>query len=71
MLSGQDRKDHCHILGYQTPGTSASKQKERSLQPPVKPAGIIHKQLPHDQHVVGIAANVPKKMHLDQGVSDD
>lgn len=50
-------KNHCHLIGYQATGTSVPiMQKE--LQPPLGHAANIHEQVPTDQHIIGLAADM-------------
>ncbi|XP_059642818.1 protein MICRORCHIDIA 2-like [Cornus florida] len=57
--------DHCHLIGYQRPGTSKI-QKECAVQPPVEldtnvqqfPIGQAKKNNDHEQPIIGLAANL-------------
>ncbi|KAA8547441.1 hypothetical protein F0562_003694 [Nyssa sinensis] len=62
-------KGHCHLIGYQTPGTGAhSMQKERSIQPPVELVANVQTQFPTGQHIIGLSANAHMEMHQGQPI---
>ncbi|XP_042501771.1 protein MICRORCHIDIA 2-like isoform X2 [Macadamia integrifolia] len=62
---------HCHLIGYQTPGSAYRTRRECSAdQPSVRVPTNPQKEFPADRHVIGSSANAQKEMHTDPPVID-